>query len=139
MNYFFVGIGGIIGAVLRYLISMVAVNWGSPFPLATFIINIIGCFILGLYATYLSKLKNIPAFILTGFSTGVIGAFTTFSTFSYETFELVRHSMWGMAIIYLLSNLWGGLFSSLLGYYLGEKQHRKRITKSSMEAERNSL
>ncbi|PKR86629.1 fluoride efflux transporter CrcB [Heyndrickxia camelliae] len=125
MVYFLVGIAGIIGASLRYLM-------GVPFshimlhgyPLATFLTNMIGSFILGWFTTFLPKLKFIPPHVITALGTGLVGSYTTFSTFSVETVQLMAASKWGIAIIYVLFSLWGGLLLSWLGYRIG-KMYKK--------------
>ncbi len=110
MSYLSVGIGGIIGSLLRYYIGLSSVIWwSSPFPIATLVINLIGCFVLGWFTTYLSKLKLFSPSLLTGFGTGLVGSFTTFSTFSVETVQLIQNSLWGFAILYVLGSLFGGI------------------------------
>ncbi|MGE8205067.1 fluoride efflux transporter CrcB [Heyndrickxia sp. NPDC080065] len=136
MIYIAVGIGGMIGALLRYYLGFSVGNWWSfPFPLGTFIINMIGCFILGWLTTYLSKIKKIHPFILTGFGTGLVGSFTTFSTFSYETVHLIQLSLWGTAAAYVLFSLWGGLSFSFFGYRLGKKWFRKQSVASFLKSD----
>lgn len=132
--YLAVGIGGMIGAVLRYVISWGFDAWQiASFPIGTFIINLLGCFILGWFTTYLAKLNKFPPFVLTGFSTGLIGSFTTFSTFSYETAHFIQLSLWGLAVLYVLCSLWGGLLFSFLGFRLGEKWFHNRMNSSDRE------
>ncbi|MBU5211914.1 fluoride efflux transporter CrcB [Heyndrickxia oleronia] len=128
MSYLFVGIGGIIGSLLRYYIGLSSVIWwSSPFPIATLVINLIGCFVLGWFTTYLSKLKLFSPALLTGFGTGLVGSFTTFSTFSVESVQLIQNSLWGFAILYVLSSLFGGLFFSYFGYRLGDICTKNRL------------
>jgi CrcB protein len=94
-----VGAGGFLGSVLRYLLG----GWidraraGWTFPLETLIINVVGCLLIGLLAG-LSEARGIftgstRAFLLIGF----LGGFTTFSTFGYETFQLIRDAQWSAA------------------------------------------
>ncbi|MCM3239292.1 fluoride efflux transporter CrcB [Heyndrickxia oleronia] len=128
MSYLTVGIGGIIGSLLRYYIGLSSVIWwSSPFPIATLVINLIGCFVLGWFTTYLSKLKLFSPSLLTGFGTGLVGSFTTFSTFSVETVQLIQNSLWGFAILYVLGSLFGGLFFSYFGYRLGDILTKNRL------------
>jgi len=94
-----VGVGGFIGTMLRYGLGGLIGRWkaGWTFPLETLAINVSGCFVLGLLAA-LSESRG----ILTGTTRaflfiGVLGGFTTFSTFGYETFQLIRDGQWGSA------------------------------------------
>jgi CrcB protein len=118
--YFYVGFAGIIGALLRYLIGIYFNHWWFyDFPLATFLTNMAGSFILGWFTTFLPRLKFIHPYMATALGTGFVGSFTTFSTFSVETVTLIHESKWGTAILYVLLSLWGGLLFSWLGYKLG--------------------
>ncbi|MGV3466068.1 MAG: fluoride efflux transporter CrcB [Heyndrickxia sp.] len=130
MGYFLVGIAGIIGASLRYLMGLpFSHTLLHGFPVATFLTNMIGSFILGWFTTYLPKLKFLPPQVTTVLGTGLVGSFTTFSTFSVETVQLIIASRWGIAILYVLFSLWGGLLFSWLGYRTGKryKGHEKGV------------
>ena len=81
--YVAVGIGGIIGAILRFLITYWFNSFGNYFPIGILFVNILGCFLLG-YLQGLASARDIPEWIVRGLGTGLIGAFTTFSTFSME-------------------------------------------------------
>lgn len=133
MLYIYVGIAGIIGALSRYFIGIYFNQWWVyDFPLATFITNMAGCFILGWFTTFLPRLKFIHPYMVTALGTGLVGSFTTFSTFSVETVQLISASKWGTAILYVLLSLWGGLLFSWFGYRLGvaaEKEEEKVLSK----------
>ena len=100
-NALIVGCGGFLGAALRYLCSelLAGVSTGS-FPFATFAINVVGSFLMGVMSVLLPALfpGNKEPLLLV--STGVLGGFTTFSTFSLETFGLLEESRYLMAGIY---------------------------------------
>lgn len=109
-----VGIGGAGGSILRFLVSeLFNKNYTSSFPLATFSINIVGCFLIGLFAGALPiENTNLKLLLITGFC----GGFTTFSTFSKETLQLISNEQVSLAIIYILMSCvigilatWGGL------------------------------
>lgn len=120
MLYFYVGFAGIFGALLRYFIGVYFNQWWLyDFPMATFLTNIAGCFLLGWFTTFLPRLKFVHPYMATALGTGFVGSFTTFSTFSVETVQLIAASRWGTAISYVLLSLWVGLLSSWLGYRLG--------------------
>lgn len=127
MVYFVVGISGVIGALLRYSLGL-SINgwWHYSFPFATFVANMLGCFILGYITTYVSRINILHPHLISGIGTGLVGSFTTFSTFSVETVKLIVASQWGIAILYVLISLWGGLFASWLGFRLGNNFFEKR-------------
>ncbi|MGB8000321.1 MAG: CrcB family protein [Anaerobacillus sp.] len=110
MEWIMIAIGGSIGAWLRYVISLLIKKWSTlHFPLATFIANILGCFLMGL--VYGAGDFG-PAI-----STGVLGALTTFSTFMYETFELSFEKVW-LSFLYVILSLICGLFMVATGYMI---------------------
>ncbi|WP_042463361.1 fluoride efflux transporter CrcB [Neobacillus dielmonensis] len=124
MNYLLVGIAGIIGALLRYLVGIYFGHWWfHDFPLATFIINMVGSFLLGWFTNLLPRFRLHPH-VITALTTGLIGSFTTFSTFSVETVQLISTDKWGTALLYVLLSLWGGLLFSWIGYRAGLKESR---------------
>lgn len=98
MIYIIVGIAGILGALSRYYLGLTIHEfWHHTFPLATLLINLAGCFLLAWLTTYIAKLNILPSDVITGIGTGFIGSFTTFSTLSVETIQLINHSEWGIA------------------------------------------
>lgn len=113
MELFFVGAGGILGSLARYQLGKVVTERSkTAFPLGTFIINITGAILLGLVSG-LDVGKNI--YLLLG--DGFLGAYTTFSTFMYEGFNLFQENEKLNAFIYIL----GSLFLGIIGYILGFK------------------
>ncbi|EIT84781.1 camphor resistance protein CrcB [Fictibacillus macauensis ZFHKF-1] len=123
MIYFLVGIGGIVGALLRFVSSQAFPT--LLFPTATLFINLTGSFILAWLTTYVSKVHLLPPALVTALGTGLIGAFTTFSTFSVETVKLISSHHYFMAAMYLLCSLWGGLLCSWLGFRFGHYCYSK--------------
>ena len=118
MDILAVGIGGAIGASLRYFLSQIIV-YEAGFPLATCIANLIGCFLLS-YLLSGKLLKTYPKIKL-ALTTGLLGSFTTFSTFSSETISLISDQLYGMAFVYVLLSAIGGLLLSFVGYRLGNR------------------
>ena len=109
------GVGGAIGSVLRYAIGLTARQ--SLFPWATLCINLSGSFILGLFLT--RALGRLPVTVTTPISVGILGGFTTFSTFAWEGLFLSRSGRIGLALIYVLLSVVGGIFAAWIGYRLG--------------------
>ncbi|MDE5995429.1 MAG: fluoride efflux transporter CrcB [Eubacterium sp.] len=105
LNCLLVGLGGFIGAVLRYLISLIPIKNPESFPVNTFVINIVGAFAIGCIAFVVSKDKNIDPKLLLFLKVGICGGFTTFSTFSLETAELIKSGSVVTALIYVLASV----------------------------------
>ena len=93
-----VGVGGGIGAILRYLIGLIPVGAQNNFPIKTLLINVIGAF--GLISVLAEKYQVSPLLVLT-LKTGVCGGFTTFSTFALETDQLIQSGNYGFTILYI--------------------------------------
>lgn len=105
--YIAVGIGGMIGAVGRYSVS-VLIDGSSVFPYATLMVNLIGCFLLSFLLNQVAIKQRLSPELFTALGTGMIGAFTTFSTFAVETVELADSRPF-MALGYVLLSIIGGL------------------------------
>lgn len=105
-----VGVGGFLGANARYLVGLlVAAHLGSRFPFATFLINVSGSFLLGLLGTLAAErwLQH-PEQVRLLLGVGFLGAYTTFSTFEYETHALIQDGEWLLASLnFVLSPLAG--------------------------------
>ena len=102
LNCFAVGLGGFIGAVLRYLISLIPIKNPASFPVNTFIINVVGAFAIGCIAFAMMKNENIDSRLLLFMKVGICGGFTTFSTFALETAELIKGGSVMVALIYVV-------------------------------------
>lgn len=105
--YLAVGIGGMIGAVGRYSVS-VMFDGSNGFPYATLTVNLIGCFLLSFLTNHSIIKRKLSPEIFTALGTGMIGAFTTFSTFAVETIEMADSHPF-MALGYVLLSIVGGL------------------------------
>lgn len=114
-----VALGGALGALTRYGLGLlINARWFPDFPLATFVINVIGSFVIGLFLTLADARVADPEqwiawklLIVTGFT----GAFTTFSTFEYETMQLTAADKSGLALLYVMSSVILGFLAVWLG------------------------
>jgi len=104
MAAFYVFIGGGLGAICRYLISKFFGLSANGFPVGTFIANIISCIILGMLMGWLLK-KGMEQKMQLLLMTGFCGGFSTFSTFSAETFQLIEQGNAGVAILYVVASV----------------------------------
>lgn len=116
-----IGLGGAIGSILRYLTSLlVARFWENHFPLATFITNVIGCFLIGLFIGILEKQQlansDLKRFLITGFC----GGYTTFSAFGYENFNLLQSQNSLMTFAYIALSVIIGLLAVWFGLFVAK-------------------
>ena len=117
-----VAFGGAFGAVARYLINISPMhNWLKPFPFPTFFINVTGSFLIGfLLVLFVDKFQlseNWRLAVIVGF----LGAFTTFSTFELETWELVKENQFLTAFGYVLLSVLFGFIGVALGVWFAKK------------------
>lgn len=118
MNWLWVALGGAIGATFRYGTGVLLIKPTGLFPWTTWWINLLGCFLAGVFFALSQKypvLQNEARLFL---MVGILGGFTTFSSFGLETFQLLRHGQSVLAFSYALSSLVLGVMVLGLGYYL---------------------
>ena len=115
MRYLWVGLGGAAGSIARYAISVQVDQ--SRFPWATLTINLSGAFILGAFLTL--ALGQVSVAVMTPIAVGVLGGYTTFSTFAWEGFTFSRTGRTGTAIAYIVVSVLGGLLAAWAGYAAG--------------------
>lgn len=100
-----VGIGGFIGTVCRYLIGLLPLEPHSGFPLKTLIINVVGSFLISIIAILATRGKGLNPQIALMMRVGVCGGFTTFSTFAYESTELIKGGHMMIAFVYVCTSV----------------------------------
>ena len=120
-KYVLIALGGALGSMARYWVgSTIANRMGTKFPYGTFVINITACVIIGFSLTFLAKRAGLnPAwrFLV---PVGFIGAYSTFSTYEWETLTLMRSSAFALASLYAVGSLILGLAAVWGGSWLAE-------------------
>jgi CrcB protein len=115
-KYLAVAAGSAAGGMLRYFLgSTLLARTAAPFPTATFFINITGSFIVGFFLTLATERLQLSAHLRLAVAVGFVGAYTTFSTFEYETLRLTEERRFGLALLNVLLSVavgfaavWGG-------------------------------
>ena len=118
MNFLLVMAGGAIGSAARYLVGKLTLGWFGPdYPWGTLAVNLIGGFLMGLLAGILARTAGSEhTRLLLG--VGVLGGFTTFSSFSLDTVLMIERGQWSMALAYVLVSAAGSILALFGGLYL---------------------
>lgn len=120
MQILTVALGGALGAVSRFCIgNIVSKCLGSSLPYGTFLINIVGCFFMGLLMTVIAERQLLPSAWRLFLCVGFLGGFTTFSSFGYETFSLINNGKLLEALGYAGGSVVLGLLAAVIGVYIG--------------------
>lgn len=126
LTFVYVGIGGLMGSLLRYLLYSLSVfQWGNTFPVGTLITNIIGACLLGIFTNKYTQHKGMSAQLKLAISTGAIGSFTTLSTLSTDTVQLLHSGSILLAFLYVLLSLAGGLAAIYISGFIRADQDRE--------------
>ncbi|HLX38127.1 MAG TPA: fluoride efflux transporter CrcB [Candidatus Binataceae bacterium] len=121
MAIWWVGLGGFIGANARYLLGgWISQRWGTVFPYGTFVINVTGSFILGFFMAYAQDRPWVAPSERLLFAVGFVGAYTTFSTFEYETLRLLQERDTVLALMNIFGSVLTGMVAVFGGFLLGE-------------------
>ncbi|TMK65961.1 MAG: CrcB family protein [Actinobacteria bacterium] len=115
MRFVWVGLAGAVGAVIRFSIGLHVDQ--SHFPWATFTINLSGSFVLAFFLTV--ALGRVPVTVMTPIAVGLVGGYTTYSTFAWDTFTMGRSGRVAVAVLYLTGSVVGGVLLAWCGYVLG--------------------
>ena len=117
-----VGAGGFLGAIARYAVGVwIETFWRRDFPLATFLVNVTGCFILGLFLTLATERMSITPLMRLLVATGFVGAYTTFSTFEYETQRLTESGALWWGAMNVIASVAAGYAAVQLGVVLARR------------------
>ena len=114
---FLVFLGGGLGSVSRYFVGILMSRIASNFPWATFSVNILGCFLIGVILAFAEKYRVNAKWVLL-LATGFCGGFTTFSSFAYENQMMLRTHGYFYSIVYLLSSIVIGVMAVFLGIFI---------------------
>ena len=118
MNFVFVGLGGALGAIGRYAISMIPIK--TEFPFLTLITNILGAVLIGFISGMVSAKQDVSQNAVLFWKTGVCGGFTTFSTFSLEAYELFEKGSTILGLVYAVVSVVSCIFGIVCGKKVAE-------------------
>jgi fluoride exporter len=124
MSYLWVAIGSALGGLLRYVLTRLTLNISVAFPYGTVLINVLGSFVIGYFGTLTLQgtrytvSDNMRLFVMVG----ICGGFTTFSSFSLQTFELLRTGGWGRALANVVFSVILCVSAVAVGHILAERQ-----------------
>jgi fluoride exporter len=119
LQYLMIGVGGFFGAISRFFVStQVQKLSNSFFPFGTLTVNMLGCLLIGFLFGAVNSTQLFSLSVKHLLNTGFIGAFTTFSTFGYETFILIRDKKFIQALANILIQIVVGILAISLGYWV---------------------
>ena len=115
MECIVVGAGGFVGAVCRYLIGLIPLKESCVFPVKTFVINMVGSFLIGIIAALAMRTDSLNPRIVLFLKVGICGGFTTFSSFALETGDLMQDGKWKLAVLYAVLSVAVGVIAVFAG------------------------
>jgi fluoride exporter len=119
-----VAAGGVLGALARWAAGLA---WPTPaggFPTTTLVINVVGCLLMGVLVVHVAEVRTAPPLVRPFLGVGVLGGFTTFSTFSYDAHHLLAGGHLATALAYLAATIVGSVGAAALGLALARRTAR---------------
>jgi len=114
-----IAVGGAVGSVARYLFSTAVLRaTGSLFPIGTFAVNVVGCFVFGAIAGAAEQRVQLTPELRLFLLVGVLGGFTTFSSYAFESFALIRDGQFAAAAVNVVGQVLAGLVGLWAGYVI---------------------
>ena len=120
INIFWIATGGALGTILRFVSSSFFNLFFPNLPIGTFFVNVLGSFIIGLLINTLEMRSYSEIFIKYFLIIGVLGSYTTFSSFSYEVIELYNNKKLLLSIIYILASVFSCIVAAYAGYSINK-------------------
>jgi CrcB protein len=119
-RFFWICLGGAVGTGARYLLSgWLTEVWGQGFPVGTLAVNVIGSFLIGAIMQVALTTGLLSPALRLFLTTGILGGFTTYSSFNYETLRLLEDNAWGLGIANVALTLVSCLLAGFLGIFAG--------------------
>jgi CrcB protein len=120
-NFIAVAIGGATGSILRYGVILLTVRTLGAMPYyATLAVNLLGCLVMGFFAETVLVKANLPESVKLLATTGLLGGFTTFSSFAFDTGRMLNEGMSATALVYVLVSVTGGIALFFVGLSLAK-------------------
>lgn len=120
-RFLLISFGAVLGANLRYWVSAWAnQRWQTDFPVGTFIVNLVGCFILSFFITLTTERFIVDPRLRMLFTVGFLGSFTTFSTYSFESVELISNGQISLGLLNLFGSAFLGGLAAVLAVFLAK-------------------
>lgn len=117
-----ISVGAILGANARYFVGLyVAERLGAGWPYGTFIINVTGSLVIGFFLTLVTERYPADPLWRLFFATGFLGAYTTFSSYTFEAAQLARDGAYGLALLYLFGSVLAGMIGVFVGIVAAEQ------------------
>ncbi|WP_437626604.1 fluoride efflux transporter CrcB [Sorangium sp. So ce1151] len=121
-RWFWIGLGGAAGTLARYgLSTWCQQRFGAAFPYGTLAVNVIGSFLLGVILQIAASTELLSPTLRLGLSTGVMGGFTTYSSFNYETIKLFEEGAWWVGALNVLITVAGCMIAGVLGIVVARR------------------
>lgn len=121
MQLALVMLGGAVGTLFRYKIHSWLLDTGGPFPVGTLLVNVTGALLAGFLATFLLERSDISSEARVAILIGLLGGYTTFSTFSVETITLANDGEWSYVVVNVIASVGGALLAAWAGQTLAKQ------------------